>query len=265
MVDGRRPAVMHARFARALDDCHARIREIQAEARAGVGPAAPRARAGPRSCSARRRAGPGPGRSTACTSTAPSARTRCRWPTCGTIPRTWRCSRPGCAATGRRSSSTTAAGLRAELAALAPEGRPAHGRQPARQRRSVLRPLDLPDFADYAVPVAAAGHGAATSPPRQLGEVHARHLHAQPRERPTSGCSAPTRPTPTGWAPCSRSRTAAPCSRRHRRRRSRVARRPGDGGPERAPLPGLARGLPAHRPPRAVRDATRRSRWCRRR
>ncbi len=39
-----------------------------------------------------------------------------------------------------------------------------------------------------------------------------------------------------------------------RDRRPRLARRPRDGGAQRAQLPGLARGLRAHRPPRRVRD-----------
>ena len=42
---------------------------------------------------------------------------------------------------------------------------------------------------------------------RRLGELHARHLRAQPRR--TSACSARTRRSRTGSARCSRSRTAA--------------------------------------------------------
>ena len=55
--------------------------------------------------------------------------------------------------------------LRPEVAALAPEGAPAHGRQPPRQRRPAApRPLDLPDFRDYAVD--GAPPGAARRPSR---------------------------------------------------------------------------------------------------
>ena len=51
------------------------------------------------------------------------------------IPSTSRRSSGGCGATGRRSSSTTTADRSRRSRALAPHGRPAHGRQPARQRR----------------------------------------------------------------------------------------------------------------------------------
>ena len=69
----------------------------------------------------------------------------------------------------------------------------------------------------------------------------------------TSASSAPTRPT--------RNRLGAVFEVENRCLVGRdaaiddhvVARRPGDGGAQRAPLPGLARGLPADRPARAVR------------
>ena len=68
----------------------------------------------------------------------------------------------------------------------------------------------------------------------------------------TSGYSARTRPPPTGWAPCSRPPTARGTAEITPRRRPPVARRPGHGDPLRAPVPGLAGRLPAHRPARAV-------------
>ena len=65
---------------------------------------------------------------------APSARTRCRSPACARTPSTSRSSRRGCARTGPRSSSTgTAAGRRPRRVAAA--GRPAHERDPDRERR----------------------------------------------------------------------------------------------------------------------------------
>ena len=61
-------------------------------------------------------------------------------------------------ATGPRSCSTTTARSCPELAELAPRGRPADERQPARQRRACCSATcALPDFRDYAVDVAAPG------------------------------------------------------------------------------------------------------------
>ena len=69
--------------------------------------------------------------------------------------------------------------------------------------------------------------------------------------RTRSGSSAQTRPHRTGLAPSSRPRPR-PGSRRRRRSTSPRARRARDGGALGAPVPGLARGLPAHRPARAL-------------
>ena len=65
--------------------------------------------------------------------------------------------------------------------------------------------LDLPDFRDYALDVPTAGVPArrVDAPARR---ADARHLSsATPRP---SACSAPTRPTATGWVPSSRCPTA---------------------------------------------------------
>ena len=69
---------------------------------------------------------------------------------------------------------------------------------------------------------------------RELPHLRPRRDRLQPARRRLRG----HRPRLDGRAP--------------RRRRPPRARRPGDGGPQRAPLPGLARGLPAHRPPRPL-------------
>ena len=68
------------------------------------------------------------------------------------------------------------------------------------------------------------------------------------------------RPTRTGWTPCSRPRLALQHGRDRGYRRPCQPGRPGDGGAERALLPGLAGGLPAHRPPWRSGPRTRRSR-----
>ena len=112
----------------------------------------------------------------------------------------------------------------------------------------LLRDLELPDFRDYAVEVAAPGDDV------ERGDARARHLPArrdarEPRQLPAHGARRDgleparrgvrgDRPHVGGGAP--------------RHRRSPRARRPRDGGAQRAPLPGLARGLPADRAPRAV-------------
>ena len=60
-------------------------------------------------------------------------------------------------ATGPRSSSTTTARSCRSCSRCAPRGRAAHEREPARERRPLLRDLVLPDFRDYAVEVHAPG------------------------------------------------------------------------------------------------------------
>ena len=128
-------------------------------------------------------------------------------------PGTWRCSRAGCRATGPRSSSTQAGRLVAALARAGAHGRPADGREPPRQRRATGRlRCVVPDFdrlRDRRSERPESVHHEST---RQLGRDAARHLRRATR-RP-SASSAPTRPTRTGSAPSSRSRTAASSSRR---------------------------------------------------
>ena len=97
----------------------------------------------------------------------------------------------------------------AELAALAPDGRPADGREPARQRRHAdapARPARLSTTTRSTV--AAPGDRAARvdAPARRDA---ARHLHAEPRRRELPPVLPRRDATRTGSAPCSRSRTAA--------------------------------------------------------
>ena len=211
-------------------------------------------RAGRRSCCARRRAGPGPRWSTACRSRARSARTRCRWPTCGTTPTTCACSkqwmrsyRPEELFDEQGRPGGRAAG------ALAPRRRPPDGRQPPRQRRRpapAARPARLHRL--RACPCrepAAELHESTRRSALMLRDVFMRNRGA--------GQLPPLLPRRDQLQPAGRGvRGREPLPRSSRScadRRPRGARRPGDGGPERAQLPGLARGLPAHRPPRAVR------------
>ena len=137
-------------------------------------------------------------------------------------------------------------------AALAADGRPAHERQPARQRRPAAarpRAARLPRLRRRRSPRPGDAR-----PARRRG-CSARFLRdviARERRRATSGCSARTRPRPTGCGAVFEATDRAWDAEIARRRRPPRARRPRHGGAQRAPVPGLAGGLPAHRPPRAV-------------
>ena len=171
-------------------------------------------RAGRRSCCARRRAGPGPqrGRRRPGRGDLPrppgAARRRAREPRS-----TSRSSRRGCAATGPRSASTRDGALVAELAALAPDGDLRMGALPARQRRPRARAAGPPRLRPPTrSTVDAPGDASAPSRRAQLGEL-LRDVYAAQRRGTTSASSAPTRRTPTGSAPSSRSRTACCATR----------------------------------------------------
>ena len=137
-----------------------------------------------------------------------------------------------------------------ELAALAPTGERRMSANPHANGGLLLRDLELPDFRDYAVEVAAPAHARRArrrgcsaaflrdvmrAQPDELPALRPRRDRLQPARRGLRG----DRPRVGGRAPCAD-------------RRPPRARRPRDGGALRAPLPGLARGLPADRPPRAV-------------
>ncbi len=89
---------------------------------------------------------------------------------------------------------------------------------------------------------------------RPLGELM-RDIYAAttPTAAAASGCSARTRPTRNRLGAVFEVDRPLPAGA-VRGRRHALPRRPGHGGALRAPLPGLARGLPADRPARAVRD-----------
>ena len=135
--------------------------------------------------------------------------------------------------------------------ALAPDGRPADGRQPARQRRpAAARPARCPTSATYAVDVPTPG-ATTHEATRVLGGFLRDVMRAQrarrnfrlvgPDETASNRLGAVFDVTDKAW------QARAPAGRRAPR-----ARRPGDGDPVRAHLPGLAGGLPADRPARAV-------------
>ena len=191
-------------------------------------------------------------RSTACRSRAPGAPTRCRCRGSRTTRSTSPSSRSGCAATGRGAVRRRRRACVRELAALAPRGRPAHGRQPARQRRpAAARPASCPTSA---------------TTPSTVAEPGARRGRGDPGARQRS-CATSCAPTPTtatsgssGPDETASNRLGAVFEVTDRAWEAEIAptddhlapRRPGDGGAQRAPVPGLARGLPAHRPARPV-------------
>ena len=168
---------------------------------------------------------------------------------CATTRSTSPSSRRGCARTGPRSCSTSAACRVPSVARTGPGGRPADGREPARQRRpAAARPAaaGLPRIRGRR---RRAGDDLERGDPRAR-RLPARRDPAQPEH--ASGCSARTRRPRTGSAPCSRRPTARGTAELRAGRRPPRPRRPRDGGAQRAPVPGLAGGVPADRPPRAV-------------
>ena len=137
-----------------------------------------------------------------------------------------------------------------ELAALRARRRAPHEREPARERRRCC-------CATSSCPTSATTPSRCRSPAttsseatRVLGDVPARRDRAATRENfrlfgPDETASNRLgdvfEVTDRAWVGRSRADRRAP-----------RARRPRDGGALRAPLPGLARGLPAHRPARAL-------------
>ena len=102
--------------------------------------------------------------------------------------------------------------------------------------------LDLPDFRDYARRRRRARRRARTSRPAQLGELLRDVFTAQRRAANFRlFCPDETNSNRLGAVFEVENRCFVGADARHRR--PRLARRPGDGGAQRAPLPGLARGL----------------------
>ena len=139
---------------------------------------------------------------------------------------------------------------RARAARARPRGRAAHGREPARQRRhAAAQPADarLPRLRGRRP---APGASIAEATKVLGGFLNARHA-AQPR----GGQLPPLRAGRERVQPAAgglRDDRQDVARARAARRRGPRGRRAGDGDPLRAHLPGLARGLPADRPPRAV-------------
>ena len=245
-VEGDDPAEVHQQLAATLDAVVAEIREIQRRAREdGVTERprwpmivlrTPKGWTGP---AVDRRP---PGRGHLARPPGPDE----RGPHERGPPR--RSSNRGCARYRPEELFDEDGALRAELAALAPTGTRRMSANPVANGGELLRDLDLPDFRDYAVDVPAPGcHD-------RRGDARPRHVAARrhgPNTRDVPAVRAgrdrvePARRRPRGHRPHVDGRDD-PGRRPPRAGRSR------DGGALGAPVPGLARGLPAHRPPRPV-------------
>ena len=186
-------------------------------------------------------------------SRAPSAPTRCRWRTRATTRAARRSSRRGCASYEPEALFDADGRLVPELAALAPQGRPPHERQPARQRRQAAggpRPPRLPRLRRRGrAGLPWCGGSPPASSASMLRDVYVRNAEdgELPPVLPRRDELEPPRQRLRGREPLLRRPHA-------RHRRPRLAGRPGHGGAQRAPLRGLAGGVHADRPARAVRD-----------
>ena len=135
-----------------------------------------------------------------------------------------------------------------ELAALAPAGERRMSANPHANGGALLRDLVLPDFRDYAVDVASPATGTSEAT-RVLGGFLRDVDRAEPKtfrlfgpdETASNRLGDVFSVTDRDWL-----------AEVEPRRRGPRSRRAGDGGPLRAPLPGLARGLPAHRQARPL-------------
>ena len=138
--------------------------------------------------------------------------------------------------------------LVAALRALAPAGHRRMSANPHANGGRLRRPLALPDFRDHAVEVTAPG-ASVHEPTRVLGQYLVDVVRDNPDnfrifgpdETASNRLDAVYEVTDKVFA-----------GEILARRRAPGPQRPGDGDPLRAHLPGLARGLPAHRPARPL-------------
>ncbi len=137
-----------------------------------------------------------------------------------------------------------------ELAELAPKGHRRMSDNPHANGGLLLRDLKMPDFRDYAVDVPSPGATDGRVDPRD-GQVPPRRHEAEPGQQELP----PVQPGREQLEPLA-GRAGGDQPLLHGRdlpgRRPPQPRRPGDGGAQRAPVPGLAGGLPADRPARLL-------------
>ena len=136
-----------------------------------------------------------------------------------------------------------------ELAALAPHGERRMSANPHANGGALLRDLVLPDFRDYAVEVDAPGDDARARRRACSAASCATSIAANPDNVPA------LRPRRDGLQPAGDVFEVTDRAWQAETLPDRRAPRPGrarDGGAVGAPLPGLARGLPADRPARPL-------------
>ena len=169
-------------------------------------------------------------------------------------PSTSSCSRTGCRATRPEELFDENGRLLPELRGARAEGHAPHGREPARQRRPAAARSAHARLPGLRGRRRQARATTSARPRAGLGDFL---RDVTKHERWSSGTSASSRPdehasnrlgaifevTDRAWIA-----ETLPTRRPPR------ARRPRDGDPQRAHLPGLARGLSPHRPPRALLD-----------
>ena len=209
-VEGDDPHAVHQAFAATLDACYEQIRAIQDAARSYGSTERPRWPAivlrTPKGWTGPKEIGGHPVEGTFRSHQVPMADVRRRSRAAGAA------SRRGCVQYRPEELFDDDGRLAPGAGRPLAEGRPADERQPPRQRRPAAHRPRRPRLPGLRRRGRAARRRPTGVHPRAR-QAAARHLRAQRRRRRTSGCSAPTKRTPTGSATCSRSRTAASSAR----------------------------------------------------
>ena len=140
--------------------------------------------------------------------------------------------------------------LRPELAELPPEGTRRMSANPHANGGVLLRDLRLPDFRDYAVTVPSPGAATAEST-RVMGEF-LRDVMKLNMEARNFRLFSPDENNSNRWQDALEVTNRAWVAETYPVGRPPRARRAGDGDAQRAPVPGLARGLSSDRPARLL-------------
>ena len=140
--------------------------------------------------------------------------------------------------------------LRPELKALAPAGRRRMSDNPHANGGTLLRELRLPDFREYAVPVEQPG--ASEAEPTRVQGAMMRDVMKLNAAAGNFRIFSPDELTSNRWDAVLEATSRMSSARHPRHRLARGERRPRARDAERAPVPGLARRVSAHRPPRLL-------------
>ena len=140
--------------------------------------------------------------------------------------------------------------LRPELKALAPAGRRRMSDNPHANGGTLLRDLRLPDFREYALAVERPG--ASTGEATRVQGALMRDVMRLNAATGNFRIFSPDELTSNRWDAVLEATSRMSSAHHPRHRLTRGERRPRARDAERAPVPGLARGLPAHRPSRLL-------------